>query len=169
MRRSAWTSLVFQRELRRARKGLRTLAQRDGGSMTPLRPSRASSIDIAARLEAAFNAGDAAALAALYSDNATLMPPNEPMVSGKRDIRQWFDRALRRLERVRIVPIESRSAGSLAHQVGTFTSTTKPGAASPAERHGASHTGKYILILLNHGAGDWLIHYDIWSLDEPIG
>jgi ketosteroid isomerase-like protein len=168
MRRRAWTSLVFQGELRRARKGLRTLAQRDGGSMTPLRPSRASSIDIAARLEAAFNAGDAAALAALYSDTATLMPPNEPMVSGKRDIRQWFDRALRRLERVRIVPNESRSVGSLAYQVGTFTSTTKGVTASP-EIHGAGHTGKYILILLNHGAGDWLIQYDIWSLDEPIG
>jgi len=134
-----------------------------------LRSSRAASIDIAARLEMAFNAGDATALAALYSDTATLMPPNEPMVSGKRNIRQWFDRALRRLERVRIVPIESRSVGSLAYQVGSFTSATKPVAASPAEIHGASHTGKYMLILLNHGAGDWLIQYDIWSLDEPIG
>jgi len=169
MRRRAWTSLVFQGELRRARKGLRTLAQRDGGSMTPLGPSRASSIDIAARLEAAFNAGDAAALAALYSDTATLMPPNEPMVSGKRDIRQWFDRALRRLERVRIVPNESRSVGSLAYQVGTLTSTSKPVSASQAEIHGASHKGKYILILLKNGADDWLITYDIWSLDEPIG
>jgi ketosteroid isomerase-like protein len=36
---------------------------------------RKSVHDIAARLEAAFNASDAVALASLYSDTAILMPP----------------------------------------------------------------------------------------------
>jgi ketosteroid isomerase-like protein len=49
--------------------------------------------EIAGRLEAAFNAKDAAALASLYSETATFMPPNGT---------------------VRIVPE--------AFQVGTFTS-----------------------------------------------
>ena len=111
--------------------------------MKPFRPGRAARIDdIAARLEAAFNAHDAAALAALWN-TAILMPPNEPMLSGTPAIQRWFERTLHRLNRVRIVPIETRAAGSQAYQVGTLTSTTKPISDVPSlEGDGASRTGK---------------------------
>jgi ketosteroid isomerase-like protein len=49
---------------------------------------------IAGRLEAAFNLRDPAALAALYTEGAILMPPNELQVQGRRAIRLWFDKAL---------------------------------------------------------------------------
>jgi ketosteroid isomerase-like protein len=94
--------------------------------MEHFRPSPAGSIDhIAVHLETAFNAGDAKTLASLYSDDATLMPPNEPMVSGRREIQTWFERALQRLRSVRIVPIESKIVGDQAFEVGTFTSRAK--------------------------------------------
>jgi ketosteroid isomerase-like protein len=141
-----------------------------GGSMKPSRPRRLARVDdIAARLEAAFNAPDAAALAALYSDTAILMPPNEPMLSGRPAIQSWFERTLQRLNRVRIVPIETRAVGNQAYQVGAFTSTSKPFPdASPLEGDGASRTGKYILLLVKSADG-WLIQYDIWSVDQPSG
>ena len=119
--------------------------------------------DIAARLEAAFNASDAVALASLYSDTAILMPPNEPMVGGRTGIQAWFERALVRLRSVRIVAVESTVAGDQAFQVGTFTT-----AASSAGEEKSPLAGKYVLVLRNHG-GQWKIQYDIWSLDQPIG
>jgi ketosteroid isomerase-like protein len=116
--------------------------------------------DIAARLEAAFNASDAAALASLYSDTAILMPPNEPMVRGRADIQAWFEGALLRLRSVRIVPIESTAEGDQAFQVGTFTTAVS----SPGKEVGPL-PGKYVLVLKNHG-GEWKIQYDVWSLDQ---
>ena len=119
--------------------------------------------DIAARLEAAFNASDAVALASLYSDTAILMPPNEPMVSGRTEIQAWFERALLRLRSVRIMPIESKAEGDRAFQVGTFTT-----AVWSAGKEGASLPAKYVLVLEKRG-GEWKIEYDIWSLDQPAG
>jgi ketosteroid isomerase-like protein len=119
--------------------------------------------DIAARLEAAFNASDAGALASLYSDAAILMPPNEPMVRGRTAIQAWFERALIRLRNVRIVPTESTAEGDHAFQVGTFTKTV-----SLSGKEGSTLPGKYVIVLKNHG-GQWKIQYDIWSLDQPTG
>jgi ketosteroid isomerase-like protein len=118
--------------------------------------------DIAARLEAAFNASDAVALASLYSDAAILMPPNEPMVRGRTEIQAWFERALVRLRSVRIVPIETTAEADQAFQVGTFTTVSSPG------KEVGPLPGKYVLVLKNHG-GEWKIQYDIWSLDQLIG
>ena len=117
--------------------------------------------DIAARLEAAFNAGDAVALASLYSDTAILMPPNEPMVRGRTDIQAWFEHALLRLRSVRIVPIESTVEADQGFQVGTFTS-----ALSSSGKQAGALPGKYVLVLTNH-EGQWKIQYDSWSLDQP--
>ena len=116
--------------------------------------------DIAARLEAAFNANDAVALASLYSQTAVLMPPNEPMVCGRTEIQTWFERALVRLRSVRIVPVESTAESDQAFQVGTFTT-----AVSSSGKEDNLLPAKYVLVLKNYG-GEWKIEYDIWSLDQ---
>lgn len=138
--------------------------------MEPLVPDSIAQIaDIAVRLEAAFNASDAVALASLYSDTATLMPPNEPKVSGRAGIQAWFERALQRLGRVSIDPVELSVAGDQAFQVGTFTSAPRTEATSSATQDGPpAQAGKYVLVLKQR-AGHWKIEYDIWSLDRPAG
>ena len=121
--------------------------------------------DITGRMEAAFNARDAVALAALYSDTALLMPPSEPMVSGQAGIQAWFERAFRQLGSVSIVPLESTRLGDQAYQVGTFTSTAR----APSTQDDPSiRAGKYVL-LMKRQAGQWKIDCDIWNLDQPIG
>jgi ketosteroid isomerase-like protein len=124
--------------------------------------------DIAARLQAAFNAGDAAALASLYSETAVLMPPNEPMVRGRAGIQGWFEQALPRVGSVSITPIESTSVGDQAFQAGAFTSRSPAGAGSSIPDPSPARAGKYVL-LLRRSAGHWKIECDIWSLDQPIG
>jgi ketosteroid isomerase-like protein len=119
--------------------------------------------DVAVRLETAFNAHDSAALASLYGDTATLMPPNEPMVSGRPAIQAWFERVLPRVGRVRVVPSESIDMGDRAVQVGALTT-------SPSGQEGGddTRTGKYVLLLTKR-RGQWTIDYDIWNLDQPAG
>jgi ketosteroid isomerase-like protein len=124
--------------------------------------------DMAPLMEAAFNAHDAAALASLYGDTAILMPPNEPLVRGRAEIQEWFERALSRLRRIRILVAESMIEGDQAFQAGTFTSSANADASSSAGEPGAAVAGKYVL-LLKKQAGDWKIQYDIWNLDQPAG
>lgn len=59
---------------------------------------------IAAQLEATFNPKDASALAAMYAEDATLMPPNQPAVIGHASICAWFEATLPRVGTVRIAP-----------------------------------------------------------------
>jgi ketosteroid isomerase-like protein len=131
-------------------------------------PEPARIEDIAPRMEAAFNAGDAAALAALYANTAILMPPNEPTVRGRADIQGWFEQALTRLRHIRIIVTESLTEGDHAFQAGTFTSSPDAASSSSAGGPGATVAGKYMLRLKKY-TGGWKIQYDIWNLDQPAG
>jgi uncharacterized protein (TIGR02246 family) len=117
------------------------------------------------RLEAAFNARDPAALAALYTQDAVLMPPNERQVQGSRAIQLWFTQALPRLGTTRLYPAATRTDGSLAVQVGGFqmiSRSTDSGATVP------ERAGKYVLVLTRAGER-WAICADLWNLDQPLG
>src|SRR5215471_15295035 len=87
--------------------------------------SDATPVRISEQLAAAFNARDAAKLASLYTENATLMPPNQAMVRGRCAIEAWFRPALERLGRIQIIPLRSAILGEEAFEVGTFVTTAK--------------------------------------------
>jgi ketosteroid isomerase-like protein len=114
--------------------------------------------EIAGRLEAAFNDKDAAALASLYSETATLMPPNQEAVKGRTAIRGWFQTALARVGTVRIIPAQSATWEDEAFQVGAFTSASGESSNHP-------NKFKYVLILKRVGP-QWQIEYDIWNGDQ---
>ena len=117
------------------------------------------SIDqVAVQLASAFNATDAVGLASLYTETATLMPPNEQAVKGRIAIQAWFQAALRRLGEIQIVPTQSSILGEEAFQVGNFKITPKDGSLPRAF--------KYLLILKRVEA-QWQIAYDIWNSDQP--
>lgn len=56
------------------------------------------------RLMAAFAAGQADSLAALYAPNAVVMPPGMPAVSGRDSIREWFAAGFVRSRATRLRP-----------------------------------------------------------------
>lgn len=62
--------------------------------------------------EAAYNGGDAAGVAALYSANAVFSPPNGPAVTGREAIRAHFEEELAAEPTLRIEPRETTLAGS---------------------------------------------------------
>jgi ketosteroid isomerase-like protein len=119
-----------------------------------------SSIDqIAVQLASAFNAADSAKLASLYTETATLMPPNERAVQGRIAIQAWFQAALVRLGEIQIIPMRSSIlGGGVGFQVGNFIITPKDGSSPRAF--------KYVLIL-HRVEAQWQIAYDIWNSDQP--
>ncbi|UCC48290.1 MAG: DUF4440 domain-containing protein [Gemmatimonadota bacterium] len=111
-------------------------------------------------------AGDVAALTAFYSEDAVLMPPNEPALEGRAAIQAWNEAqaALGTLTEATFTPVQIDGRGDLAFVRGTFSMTMTPeGALEPIQI-----TGKYIEIKRKQADGSWLCVVDIWNSDHPL-
>jgi uncharacterized protein (TIGR02246 family) len=111
----------------------------------------------------AYNAGDADALAAAYTEDAVLLPPNAPAVSGRDGIREFWaaDSANAQAAGLKFVfpgdgPAEV--SGDLAYESGSFKVVDASGAAVA--------TGKYIGVFKKQD-GKWLLFRDTWNTDAP--
>jgi uncharacterized protein (TIGR02246 family) len=114
---------------------------------------------------AAVNAKDAAKTASFYTDDAVIMPPDEKMVKGRRDIEAYYKRGfMEDVGEVTITPDESATAGSLAFEAGTSVATHGVGAALLGGRPAVPERGKYVVVYKRVG-GDWKIAYDIFNND----
>ena len=118
-----------------------------------------------AKYEAAFNAGDAAALTALYTPDAVVMAPNLERLEGQTAIRglwqSFFDAGVGDfdLKTSEVVVAESR-----ATEIGRFSLT------APDGRGGrVTATGKYVILWqrLGLGGGVWRLHRYIWN-NDPV-
>jgi uncharacterized protein (TIGR02246 family) len=116
-----------------------------------------------ARFEAAFNAGDAAALAAMYTPDAVVMAPNLKRLEGQTAIRGlwqgFFDAGASDLD---LNTIDLTVAGSRASEVGTLSLTAPDGKGGRVTAY-----GKYIVLWQKLGGGEWRLHRDIWNNDPP--
>ncbi len=109
------------------------------------------------KLVAAFNAGDAATVATLYSEDAALFPPDRERIDGRSAIQTFWQGAIdsgMKIDDLHAVEIESRS--DVAGEVGVFTLSV-PGDSGPAKVD-----GKYIVIWKRTGH-TWQLHRDIWN------
>ncbi len=114
---------------------------------------------LAKEFAAAFNAKDAAKVASFYTEDAELIPPDEPTVKGRANIeacfRRNFDGGVTSLQ---LQPTESALAGTQAFEAGTSTVTIR-GDTGPQ-----TVTGRYLAVFKRVGS-DWKIAYDIFSVD----
>ncbi len=78
--------------------------------------------------EAAFNGGDMAALAALYAEDATLLPPDSDAISGRPGIeRFWQGVRDAGVARIAMHPQRVEASGDLAAEVSTADLTVGSG------------------------------------------
>jgi uncharacterized protein (TIGR02246 family) len=106
---------------------------------------------------------DWTALAALYTEDAALMPPNQPMVQGREAILAWAE-AVPPMTEFSITPVEIDGCGDLAYVRGTGAWTITPeGAPEPIQE-----TAKYVEIRRKQKDGSWLIAVDIFNSDLPL-
>ena len=106
-----------------------------------------------------FNAADADQLvAAFYAEDARLLPPNHPMITGRSQIRDalrgFLEAGLGGLA-VETYEIEIASSGDLAYGIGTF-SLARP----------VPDRGKFIEIYRRQADGSWKCVADMFGSDQ---
>lgn len=107
-------------------------------------------------------ARDFESLARCYTEDAVLMPPNQPAVRGRTAIRDWMA-SFPRLSRFTASVEEMDGRADLAYVRGTYRMTLHPeGAPEPID-----NVGKYVEIRRRQADGSWLLAADIFNSDEP--
>ena len=72
--------------------------------------------------DAAFNRGDAAAAAALYTPGATILPPGAPAMTGRSQIQAFWQQAAQQLKHLDLQTKSVTLLGpSVAREIGAFT------------------------------------------------
>ena len=114
---------------------------------------------------AAVNAGDAAAWAALFTEDGVQMPPNAPANVGRETIRRWSEALLSAFRAEFALSVEEvRVSGDWAFERGTYTIGLAPTAGDDPMRD----SGKYITIYQRQPGGSWRLARDIWNSDRPL-
>ena len=105
-----------------------------------------------------YNAHDDKALAALYTNDAQVMPDDVQTVSGRTAIEAMFRALFSAFPRIALVTKEVEGLGDGAYEVGAYTLF---------DTRGAEHeNGKYIVIWRKAGEG-WQLHRDIFNGNHP--
>ncbi|MFQ5946580.1 MAG: YybH family protein [Anaerolineae bacterium] len=111
----------------------------------------------------AFNRGDAAAVAALYTEDAKVLPPNSEMVDGKQAIQEFWSGAMEM--GIRDFALKTVDVGfndDLAYEMGTYTLNIQPEGGQAT-----TDTGKYVVVWTRQGDGSWKLAVDIWNSNAP--
>lgn len=112
----------------------------------------------------ALTAKDAVAAAILYDENASLLPPNEQIVTGRANIQVYWQGAIDAgIIDASVKTIDAKSDGDLGYEIGTFTLRFKG-----AKGDTIVEAGKYTEILKRNSEGKWISTYGMWSSNEPM-
>jgi ketosteroid isomerase-like protein len=110
--------------------------------------------------QAAYNSGDAAAVAALYAEDGARMPPDVPIVVGRdavqAQIQEGMDQGLAKAE---IKTVVTQVDGHTGYARGEFVIFGADG--NPMTK------GKWVSIS-KYTDGKWQIQFDIWNYDAPL-
>lgn len=108
---------------------------------------------------AAFNKGDAAAVAALYTEDAYVLPPGSAMVKGRAAIEAFWRQAAQQMTDAKLTTLDVLPLGrSAAREIGTVTLKTK---SQPPQEV----VGKYAVVWRKVGR-DWKLATDIWNTNK---
>ena len=109
----------------------------------------------------ALNDKDAVAASLLYSEDASLLPPNEPIVTGRENIKKYWQAFIDAgITNVSVSTISTGSNGDLGYQIGRFQ-LSYPG----ADGKMIVEKGKFTELLKRTTDGKWISIYGIWNSD----
>ncbi len=107
----------------------------------------------------AFNKGDAAAVAAMYAQDAYVLPPGQDMVKGRAAIEGFWRQAATQVGDAKLTTVDVLPLGRrAAREIGTVSLQTK---AQPPQQI----VGKYAVVWRKIG-GRWLLATDIWNTNK---
>ncbi|WJR79274.1 SgcJ/EcaC family oxidoreductase [Bradyrhizobium sp. NP1] len=98
---------------------------------------------------------DYAALAALYTEDARLLPPDAPIVSGRKAIEGFWRSAADALglTNVTLKTVDLEVNGDTANEIGEADLKLTSGQAK----------AKYLVVWRRERDGQWRLHRDIWN------
>lgn len=125
---------------------------------------------LAAEFVAAFNAKDAAKVAALFAEDGMLLPPDVPLIKGRPEIERFYKKLFEtNVGTLKLTSLEADTSGSTGFDVGTYTrSVSGAGNLLLLGVGGGSRViaaGKYLTIVKRIGP-DWTIAYTMSNLDQ---
>jgi len=107
----------------------------------------------------AFNKGDAAAVAGMYTADAYVLPPGAEMVKGRNAIEALWRANMQQISDVKCTAIDVKPLGrSAAREIGTCSFKTK---AQPPQ----DGILKYAVVWEREG-GQWKLLQDIWNTNK---
>jgi ketosteroid isomerase-like protein len=107
----------------------------------------------------AFNNGDFASAAALYTEDAYVLAPGAEILKGRGSIQSFWAKAGESLGDVNLTTLAVTPLGpSVAREIGTFSGKTK--GSEPQDV-----SGKYVVIWQKVG-DDWKMSTDIWNSNK---
>jgi uncharacterized protein (TIGR02246 family) len=108
---------------------------------------------------AAFNRGDTAAVAAMYAEDAYVLPPGADMVKGRAAIEAFWRQAAQQMGDAKLTTLDVLPLGPrAAREIGTVTLQTKR---QPPQEI----TAKYAVVWRKIG-GKWRLATDIWNTNK---
>ncbi len=108
----------------------------------------------------ALEAGDAAGMAAQYTDDATLIPPNGRLFTGREAILEFWTPGgsdFRTLEH-RLTTDRLEVSGDVATEVGTWYQRGQMRDDEPTES-----SGRYLVVWRRQADGEWKMQFDAWT------
>jgi uncharacterized protein (TIGR02246 family) len=107
----------------------------------------------------AFNKGDAAALAAMYTEDAYALPPGAEMMKGRSAIEAFWRQQMQQIGDVKCTALDVKPLGrNAAREIGTCSFKTK----GQPPQDGAL---KYAVVWEKEG-GQWRLLQDIWNTNK---
>lgn len=107
--------------------------------------------------------GDAAAAAALHADDTILLPPNSPMVQGKKATEEYWRTTWAQLKITdfKMAIVDLYGQGNLIYEVGNYTIKFQFQGTEGTEE------GKYTVIWKQMTDKTWKKHVDMWNTNMP--
>lgn len=139
-----------------------------GGCQSPSPPPASEAIQkiekVSAARAAAFNNEDAESIASYFTEDAVLMPPNQPADTGRAAVAAYYQSLFDAYDpELSSRYVDVAVSDSLAYGRGIATVTVTP------EEGGdpVTSTSKYLNILEKQPDGTWKTTHDIWNANTP--
>lgn len=107
--------------------------------------------------------GDAKGIAALYTEDACLLPPNSDIVRGRKAVEEFWGGAVSMLglKEAELKTLEVLGEGDTVTERGEYKMKIVPKGQKPIEDR-----GKYLVLWKKTPEG-WQLHRDIWNTSLP--
>lgn len=117
-----------------------------------------------AKYAAAYNRQDAAAIAALHTEDAIVMPPNRKMVKGPQGVQAMTEEDFQMgVGNLVLTTLSVDGSGDLVYEIGKYSASIQV-SGQPAMQD----SGKYLAVWEKQADGNWLIQADIWNSSLPM-